>query len=311
MTKHSAIDTAAASEETRSLLERAANVYDFGAALRGPGMPAAPMPVFEAPVIGIEEAAPGGHAPVCFSGPVQALDRIALAEAGFVLPDGPVTGIAEEFRIVKRQLLLGARGGKGQEALPNGNRILICSAHPGDGKTFCAVNLALSLAAEKDIEVLLVDADFAKPSVVKALGLSDGPGLMDALADPDIAIEDIVIRTDVPALSVLPAGRQTNNDSEYLGSARTAQLLDRIMLGNPDRIILFDSPPLLAASPAAVLAAHVGQALMVVRADRTSESALRDAASMLDACAHVQLLLNGVKFSASGRRFGNYYGKGE
>lgn len=313
MTKHSPIDLNAqpARPFGGSLLERAADAYDFGAALRGPGMPpvvpqmAAPAPVMASP----EQSF---IAPVqSWTGPVHPIDRERLAEAGFILPDGPVTGIGEEFRIVKRQLLLGMRGGNGEDALARGQNILICSAHPGDGKTFCAVNLALSMAAEKDVDVLLVDGDVAKPSICSTLGLPDGPGFMDVLADPALSIESCILRTDYPSLAVLPAGSRTNNDTEYLASARTAQLLDALTAGNPNRIVLFDSPPLLAASPAAVLASHVGQALMVVRADRTTESALRDAATLLKACNHVQLLLNGVKFSASGRRFGNYYGKGE
>jgi Mrp family chromosome partitioning ATPase len=133
---------------------------------------------------------------------------------------------------------------------------------------------------------------------------------MDALADPTIAIEDIVIRSDLPSLSVLPAGQRSNADTEYLSSARTEQLLSRLTEGRPERIIIFDSPPLLAASPAAVLASHVAIALLVVRADSTSESALRDAAGLLKGGAQVQLLLNAVRFNGGGRRFGSYYAKG-
>lgn len=302
MTKHSPIDLPG-----NSLLERASSLYDFGSALRGPGMPlVVPQMVEPAPT----STEPAQAMPISWSGPLHSVDREGLTTAGFVLPDGPVSGISEEFRIVKRQLLIGARG-NGADAIERGNRILVCSAHPGDGKTFCAVNLALSMAAEKDIEVLLIDADFAKPSIVSTLGLPDGPGFMDVLADPALSVESCVMRTEFPSLAVLPAGSRTNNDTEYLASAQTAQILDTLTAGNPNRILLFDSPPLLAASPAAVLAGQVGQALMVVRADKTNENALRDAANLLKACAHVQLLLNGVKFSASGRRFGNYYGKGE
>lgn len=287
-----------------TLLERASGLYDFGDALRGhvaPPIDAGSLPP-PPPVAHLDGSS---STPVArpWSGPIEVIDRLALAEAGYVLPDGPVTGIGEEFRIVKRQLLSSVAAGD--------NRVLICSALPGDGKTFCAVNLALSLAAEKDMEVLLVDADFANPSVLTTLGLQGGQGFMDALADPTVAVEDCVIRTDIPGLAVLPAGRQTNNDTEYLASSRMELVLDRLAAGRPNQIILFDSPPLLAASPASVIAAHVGLALLVVRADKTSESALRDAAGLLKACPQVQLLLNGVKFSASGRRFGSYYGKGE
>jgi exopolysaccharide/PEP-CTERM locus tyrosine autokinase len=290
-----------------SLLERASGIYDFDAALRGRAAP--PLEAVSEQILPEYAPASGPFVAKGWQGPERPIDRIALAEAGYVLPDGPVTGIGEEFRIVKRQLL--ATAAANSETSQSATRVLICSALPGEGKTFCAVNLALSLAAEKDIEVLLVDADFANPSVLSSLGIEGGRGFMDALADPTIAIEDCVIRTDISALAVLPAGERTNNDTEYLASARMEQVLERLGAGRPNRIILFDSPPLLAASPASVLAAHVGLALLIVRADKTSESALRDAAGMLKAAPQVQLLLNGITFSASGRRFGEYYGYGD
>ncbi|WP_340264227.1 P-loop NTPase [Sphingobium mellinum] len=291
-----------------SLIERATEIYDFSAALRGRGAPevdlSADVPVAPpAPMADMAQPASfeTGYRAPDWHGPVQAIDRIALVEGGYLLPDAPVTAMSEEFRLLKRDLLalLGDD--------PRGNRVLVCSAHGGEGKSFCAINLALSLAAERDREILLVDADFGKPGIPEALGLASGPGLMDALADPMMAIEDCVIRTDIPSLSVLPAGQRSNNDTEYLASARTDALLGRLTEGRPERIILFDSPPLLAASAGAVLASHAAIALLVVRADRTSESALRDAAGLLKAAGQVQLLLNGVTFSASGRRFGNYY----
>jgi len=166
------------------------------------------------------------------------------------------------------------------------------------------------MAAEKDTEVVLVDADFAKPSVLSQLGLKKGKGLMDALANPAITVEDCVIPTDVPGLFVLPAGNHTTSDSEYLSSARTAEVLDRLVQGAPERVIVFDSPPALAASPAAELAKYAGQALVICRADRTGQSALEDALTLLPACPDIKLLLNSANFSPSGRRFGSYYGYG-
>lgn len=300
MNKHSSLSKG-------SLIERATEIYDFSAALQGRAAPAVevlagePLP----PVVEISPlVAAEGLRAAEWRGPVQSIDRIALAENGWLLPDSPVTAISEEFRLLKRDLL--AQLGDD----PRGNRVLVSSAHSGEGKSFCAINLALSLAAEKDREILLVDADFGKPGIPEALGLTSGPGLMDAIVDPSIAIEDCVIRTDIPSLAVLPAGQRSNNDTEYLASARTETLLRRLTEGRPDRIILFDSPPLLAASAGAVLASHAAVALLVVRADQTSESALRDAAGMLKAAGQVQLLLNGVTFSGTGRRFGSYYGQG-
>ena len=119
-----------------------------------------------------------------------------------------------------------------------------------------------------------------------------------------------MIATDVPGLYVLPAGNQTNNDSEYLASSRTAQVLERLTRGAPNRMVIFDSPPALAASPAAELAKYVGQAVLVARADSTGQSSLEDACQLLSACPDIKLLLNAARFSPSGRKFGSYYGYG-
>ncbi len=241
---------------------------------------------------------------VRFAGPRHEIDRVRLRDRGMIVPEAGATALLEEFRIIKRQLLASAQAA-GDAA---SRRVLVCSPLPGDGKTFCAVNLAIAMAAERDGEVLLVDADFAKPSVLSTLGLPKGPGLMDALADPSLKVEDLVMATDIPGLYVLPAGNQTNSDSEWLASARTAEVLARLTSGAPGRMVVFDSPPALAASPAADLARHVGQAVVVARADKTGRNALEDAVQLLCACPDIKLLLNATHFSPSGRRFGTYYG---
>jgi len=234
---------------------------------------------------------------------VALVDRGMLAESGMIVPGAPVGALAEEFRLVKRQLLVTRH----RIAEPEHARtVLVCSARPGDGKTFCAINLALSLAAERDLEVLLVDADVAKPDVPRRLGLGDGPGLLDALADPAIDPEALVRRTDVPQLSVLTAGTRTTTDTELLASARTRTVLSRLLDAEPRRLVVFDSPPALAASPAGVLAMLVGQVMLVVRADRTPESDLRAAVQLLDGCEHIQLMLNAVSFVPGGQRYGAY-----
>lgn len=268
--------------------------------------PAVAARVPAAPVAVEEAKAP--VAPVVFKPKQYPVDRQRLRDQGLIVPEGSVTALLEEFRIVKRQLLLQAAELREQNAGPAAQRVLVCSPHPGEGKTYCSVNLALSIAAEKESEVLLVDADFAKPSILTTLGLPGGPGLMDALADPSIDVAECVLGTDIPGLWVLPAGNATNSDTEFLNSSRTHEVLDRLTEGAPHRIVLFDTPPALAASPAAELAKHVGQALVVARADRTGQSALEDAISLLSGCPNVQLLLNAVHFSPSGRRFGSYYG---
>ena len=332
MTMHDPIPSPDKSSSTPSLIERAADMYDFRNALNQgkpqvPDVPAVEAPTDDAiaaPVPPVAAPDPLASAPAPApaaqprprsrlqpSLPVAVIDRDHLRERAFIVPDGPVTSISEEFRIVKRRLLASiqaeANAGLGAAA----QRILICSAQPNEGKTYSAINLALSIATEQDHDVLLVDADFAKPSILSSLGIEGQRGLMDALADANVEVEDCIIPTDIRGLSVLPAGRQTNTDSEYLASARTIEVLARLTEGHPGRIVIFDSPPLLAASPAAALASHVGHALMVVRADVTSERALKDALGLISDCNQIQLLLNGVKFSASGRSFGSYYGYGE
>jgi protein-tyrosine kinase len=281
---------------TASLIERAAQVYDLNTMIRArggqadAGVEAAASPTYAASAIDLRG---GVMAPV---------DRVRLAEGGYIQPDAAVGVLAEEYRMVKRQLL----------AAPAGDRsrvILVCSAEPDDGKTFCSINLALSLAAEKDIEVLLVDADVAKPEIVAILGLPEGAGLLDAIADPTLDPERCVIRTDIPNLAVMPSGRATGGATELIASDRTRAVIDRLA-ADPRRVILFDSPPVLAASPAAVLADHVGQVVMVVRADRTGEAEIRSAIAMLGMGRPLRLLINGVSYAPESRRFGAQYGYG-
>ena len=237
------------------------------------------------------------------------IDRTMLAEKGMLVPGAPVGALAEEFRLIKRQLLLAAQdvaqGPLGQRA----RTILVGSGKPGEGKTFCAINLAISLAAERDVEILLIDADFAKPDIMASLGLDDSTGLLDILADPTIEPESCVVRTDVPQLSLLPAGQRTHADTELLASRRTGEVLDRLLAANPKRLIVFDTAPALAASPASVLALLVGQVMLVVRADRTTESDVRETVALLDGCERIHLVLNAVSYQPGRGRFGSYYGQ--
>lgn len=329
MTEHSKIDKKSAGRA--SLFERADAV--FGLDRIGPaGVPSnlplpmrpAPRPEVKAPAARVEPSptvasapqakpdpieveAPQSMRPVTFSGPRVTIDREALRREGLIVPEDPVTGLLEEFRIIKRELLADARVA-GDDAA---RRVLVSSPLPGEGKTYCATNLAIALAAERDIEVVLVDADMISPSVTRRLGIESGQGLMDALADNALRPEDLVLRTDIDGLYVLPAGTGSAQDSEYLASRRTGEVLDRLTRGAPNRMLIFDTPPALAASPAAELAAHVGQALLIVRADETSRAALEDARQLLSACPDIKLLLNATQFSPSGRRFGDYGDRGE
>lgn len=335
------------SNANRSLLERAAEVYDFGSGLKVAPAPAdlppprmrraapikivpaepvqiqaAPVQIQAAPVpepqpiaappreaeatavpLRKPAARPQNYRPVVH--PQVEVDRDTLARAGSALPDAPATALAEEMRLIKRRLLAGvdAASAKSDE---RGRIALIASGQPGEGKTFIALNLALSIAGEQDRSVLLVDGDTAKPEIFSRLGIEDRAGLVDALADHRIDPESLVVDTDVPRLSVLTAGRKERNIPELLASARTDEVLARLLAADPRRIILVDSPPALAASPAAVLASHSGQCLVVVRADATSEGDLKETIDLLSGCRHVSLVLNSTAFSIGGRRFGKY-----
>jgi Mrp family chromosome partitioning ATPase len=252
-----------------------------------------------------------GHAPAAPPPPQRprhAVNRQRLVNAGMILPDGGPTAQLEEFRIVKRQLLGQAEELRRLGSGPASQRIMITSPHPGEGKTFCAVNLAMSIAAEKEAEVMLVDLDLARHSALGILGIQNGPGLMDALVDPRLDVRRMVIPTDIHGLSVLPGGRPTNSDAEYLASSRAPRVLDMLTENAPRRIIIIDTPPALAAMFPAEVAKLVGQVALVVLADKTSNNAVQDAASLLAGCPNIQLLLNAVQFSPSGRRFGSYHG---
>jgi exopolysaccharide/PEP-CTERM locus tyrosine autokinase len=301
-----------------SLIERAAELYGFAPAATPPAPPAEPAaePARPAPEPEMKRAQAAPRAvPVPqvsrSTGAPATIDRAKLRESGFVVPEEAGGALAEELRLVKRQLLLGT--GAGSPVAPDKRQtILVCSAQPDDGKTFCAINLALSLAGEKEREVLLIDADFPKPEVLSILGVdADRPGLVDALADPTLDPESLVIPTDAGSLSLLPAGRRENDVPELLASDRTRQVLARLGAARPNRIIIFDSPPALMASAASALAVHVGQVLMVVRADKTTEADLKEAVGLLSGCGQIGLLLNGTGFAATGRRFGSYYGYGQ
>jgi exopolysaccharide/PEP-CTERM locus tyrosine autokinase len=297
-----------------SLLEQAATRYDFNTHFRPLDDVPADKPV-TTPIAPLASPTPEPR-PIAAPratprpGTEVKIDRALLAERGVLVPGAPIGALVEEFRLVKRQLLTTARGVRVRSG-DLSRTILVTSAQPDDGKTYCALNLAISMAAERDLEILLIDADFAKPDVMARLGLSEGRGLLDALADPQVELESCVVRTDIPHLSLLPCGTKSNADTELVASARTGELIAQLLAADPRRVLIFDSPPVLAASPAAALAHHAGQVMLVVRADRTSESDLREAIDLLDGCEDIQLLLNAVSFAPGGRRFGSYYGQQE
>lgn len=296
----------APSKDSASLLERAAEKLSVSSAVdTAPLRRKAPAPSEVRPAV-----KPGPNAKKQRRSRRGDIDLVSLRENGFIVPDAPTTTTAEEFRLIKRQLLSRAFDSNQGQGVRNGNLILVCSSQPNEGKTFCAINLALSLASERDNTVLLVDADFSKPEVLTTLGLEGGKGLVDIVTDPSLDMSDCLIRTNIENLSVLPTGRQHHLTTELIASDRMGQIVSEIAARYRDRIVIFDSPPALASSAGSVLAMHVGQVVFVVEADSTTESELKDGLSMVSACSEINMLLNKTSLHKKNRRFGNYYGYG-
>jgi exopolysaccharide/PEP-CTERM locus tyrosine autokinase len=212
-----------------------------------------------------------------------------LHRTGMITPDAGRTPLAEEFRIIKRPLI---RNAFQKDASPHSNLIMVTSALPSEGKTFCAINLALSIAKEMDHTVLLVDADVARPSVPRYLGLNAKEGLMDVLLDDQLDLADVMLKTNIDTLRILPAGRPHKNATELLASLTMSTLLDEISRRYSDRIVIFDSPPLLITSEARVLASRMGQIVMVVEAETTTRHAVKDALRHLGHADNVSLVYN-------------------
>ena len=231
------------------------------------------------------------------------IDFARLKARGFVTPHDGSSQIAEEFRVIKRPII---RNAIGASAVRNGNLVMVTSALPGEGKTFTSLNLALSIATEIDSTVLLVDGDVAHPSIPEILGAPHGPGLLDLLTRDDLDFADALVKTNIDKLSLLPAGARHRRSTELLASAQMAGLLRESASRYSDRIVIFDSPPLLATTEARVLASNMGQIVMVVAADATSQHAVTQALGTVEACEVVMMVLNKAKRTDVGTYYGYY-----
>jgi protein-tyrosine kinase len=236
------------------------------------------------------------------------LDLAALRAAGLLAPAADERRLASQYRKIKRPLLANAIG-RGTERLPNGYLIMLASAMPGEGKTFTALNLALSMSTEKDFSVLLVDADVAKPQLSRIFGLEGEQGLLDVLRDPQLDVEAAIRRTDIPTLSFLAAGKHSADATELLASKRMEEIAH--LLGGRDshRIVLFDTPPLIQTTESPALMHVAGQVLVVVRAESTPQPVLLDALEPLQDHPAVSLMLNQSMRSDTAAYY--YYGYGE
>jgi protein-tyrosine kinase len=234
------------------------------------------------------------------------LDRATLRSAGLMPPDEEIDVITRQYRKIKHPLVAKAMG-RGVPREPKGYLIMIASAMSGEGKSFTAMNLALSLSLEKDLSVLLVDADAPKPHLTRVMGVTDAPGLLDALRDPRLDVESLIHATNVRALSFLPVGVCGDDATELLSSTRMERTAALLGQRDSHRIVVFDSPPLLQTTESPALAHVAGQIVVVVRADSTPQPILLDALNTLHGhAASVSLVLN--QSTQSGTAPYYYYG---
>lgn len=238
------------------------------------------------------------------------IDMDELVASGIVSPNAPRSQIADQYRVVKRPLIKNAMG-KGASLIKHGNLIMVTSALPGEGKSFTALNLAMSIATELDNTVMLVDADVARPSVMRMLGLPNGPGLLDLVLDESADLSSVLLKTNIDKLTILPSGSPHPRATELLASDAMIRLLEDIATRYSDRIIVFDSPPLLPTTEARVLATHMGQIVVVVHAGKTLQSEVRQALATIESCPVKLLLLNKVNtLFKGGYGYGYGYGSG-
>ena len=301
-----------------SLIEKAAlrleQLRQAGAAMPGttptPAAPA-PMPAAEAGKR-VEQTVPVVPVPPSIASSKRVrIDLSALAAEGIVSPNAPRSQIADQFRVIKRPLIANAMG-KGATVVANGNLIMVTSSLAGEGKSFTAINLAMSIATELDNTVMLVDADVARPSVLNMLGLPPGPGLLDLLLDDNADLSSMLLKTNVDKLSILPSGTPHARATELLASDAMTALLADMAKRYADRIIIFDSPPLLLTTESRVLATHMGQILLVVHAERTLQSDVQHALATIEACPVKLLMLNQARNTfRGGYGYGYSYGYGQ
>jgi exopolysaccharide/PEP-CTERM locus tyrosine autokinase len=239
--------------------------------------------------------------------PHLTIDRDKLTERGILPPLSEQPRTEREFRHIKRPLVERALAARG-DAARNASVIMVASAIAGEGKTFTAFNLALSLALEQDVSVLLIDADIPKPQISAVLGIEKSPGLLDAIDDPALDPEALIHTTDVPNLYVLGAGTHAETATEMLASQRMSELITRLRLADTSRIILFDSPPLLLTTESRELVTVAGQIVLVVRAGETPRQAVYDAIALFGETKHVGVVLNQVD---DGGGDAAYYGYGQ
>jgi len=219
------------------------------------------------------------------------VDPAQLRANGLLALDSEERRLAEQYRTIKRPLLRNADPNL-DPPMHRANLIMVASALSGEGKTFTCVNLCLSIARERDWTVVLVDGDCSKPHLTRLFAAESEPGLIDLLRDPALSFDSLVMPTDIPGLSLLPAGSRDLRASELLASKRMDEFCAALSSGDPGRMVVFDSSPLLLTTEAPALAANVGQVAVVVRANETRRESVMVALEKLDSTKAIGCILN-------------------
>ncbi|MES9812794.1 MAG: XrtA-associated tyrosine autokinase [Candidatus Thiodiazotropha sp.] len=234
------------------------------------------------------------------------LDYESLSRVGYIVPHSGNKQLSEEYRIIKRPVIMNALG-KGAAPIEHGNLISISSSLPSEGKTFTAMNLALSISTELDSTVLLIDGDVLRCSLSTLLGIEKEKGLIDLLEDKSCTVGDVILETQIPRLKVISAGKRSEKSTELLASKEMEEFLNEVAVRYQDRIIIFDSPPMLSTSESIVLNQHMGQVLVVVEAGGTPVEAIKDTLSRLDSDKAIGLVLNKSREVKGDNYYGTYY----
>ena len=290
-----------------------ASAADAGARLRrgdvhraGPGADVVSLSGREVVTMHAPAAEKGRFASEALTGSRYAeIDFDRLAAQGYLTPNGLRGPLEDEIRIIKMQIIRGLTAAAAKDR--RANVIVVASAVPGEGKTFFSMNLAMSVAMGMDLGAVLVDADVLRPSIAARYGIPSGPGLLDLLTNPTLAIGDVMFRTSVPKLALIQAGTPNPKSAELLAGSAAERLLTELASRFSDSLVILDAPPLLAATEARQLAARAGQVVMVVEADKTDSRQVSQAFGALADCPMVSSVLNRCPGSPAGAGYG-YYG---
>lgn len=229
---------------------------------------------------------------------VPPINLAVLERAGMVDWSKGRSRASEEFRIVQSQIV---RSAFAPDPAAGGlaNLVMVTSARPGEGKSFASVNLAMSIARQRDREVLLVDTDSKEQSLGLSLGLVGVPGLLDLAIDPRLNADDVIVPTEFERLAVLPIGTQPEKSAELFATRQMARLIRELGRRFADRVVILDAAPCLSSSDPSTLAPIVGQVVLVVEAERTQRAEVEAALDLIQVCPAISLLLNKVQVTAS------------